>query len=98
MIYSYRLHAVVVVLVTFAIMVAATRDDSEWSPIQTRSGPVPFSPEFFGQHSDAHHPETIRTIAHIRSRMLTRSHRAHAESSPFASSPKIASVDSGDSQ
>ena len=95
--FSFRIVAVAV-LFPFAISVAALPDYTEWAPIQTRSQPVPFAPEFYGQYSDAAHPEIIRSIAAVRRRLLSRSHQAHSESSPFASSPKIASVGSDESQ
>ena len=92
------LTAAVFVLLTVAASVSSMPPSSEWSPIQTRSEPVSFAPEFFGQHSDVDHQETIRKIASIRNQMRTRSHLAHPESSPFVSSPKVASVSSDDSQ
>ena len=92
------LTAAVFVLLTIAINIAAVHVDSQWSPIQTRSEPVPFAPEFFGRHSDVEYPETIRTIAAIRNQMHTRSHQTHTESSPFASSTKISSVGRDDTQ
>jgi hypothetical protein len=93
-----RIFVAVAVLLTFAVTVATANEYSEWSPIQTRSDPVSFDPEFFGQHSNADYAETVRAVTAIRKRLLTRRHQAQPEGSPFASPPEIASFGSDDSQ
>jgi hypothetical protein len=84
------------IIATVTLNVASVTADTGWSPVETRSGPVTFAPEFSGQYSQREHHDRLQMV--VRNQMRTRSHQAHPESSPFVSSPKVASVSSDDSQ
>ena len=96
---SFTVAAVVLLSAAFATRSAATASvlNAEWSPVQTASEPIPFSPEFFGKHSEESHREVLR---HISANLHTRNkqHRAGSGGSPFANLPKIASVSINDAQ
>jgi hypothetical protein len=71
----------------------------DWSPVHTRSEPVPFAPDFFVQPSVQSRSNTLLRIEaigalHARSRVT----HAHTEGSIFSSKPKISSVANDDSQ
>jgi hypothetical protein len=99
---SFNIAAVVLLSAAFAIISAATGSvqNEEWAPIQTVSEPVPFAPEFLGQHSEENNREVLRHILEIRKNSYTRSNddRSSSGGSPFASLPKIASVTADDTQ
>jgi hypothetical protein len=61
---------IVIILAALLFSSAESDENAEWSPSQTRSERVPFAPEFFGQHSDQTHPETLSHISAIHSGML----------------------------
>ena len=99
---SFTVAAVVLLSATFATRSSATASvlNAEWSPVQTASEPVPFSPEFFGKHSEETHREVLRHISANSKNLHTRNkqHRAGSGGSPFANLPKIASVSINDAQ
>ena len=99
---SFNIAAVVLLSAAFAIISAATGSvqNEEWAPIQTVSEPVPFAPEFLGQHSEENNREVLRHIVEIRKNSYTRSNddRSISGGSPFVSLPKITSVTADDTQ
>ena len=96
----------VIILAALLLSSAESNENTEWSPIQTRSERVPFAPEFFGQHSDQTHSETLRQISAIHSGMRThgrlhtlgRTSQAASASSPFLRAPSTGNIHSNDSQ
>jgi hypothetical protein len=99
---SFTVAAVVLLSAAFATPSAATASvlNAEWSPVQTASEPVPFSPEFFGKHSEENHREVLNHISANSKNLRTRNnqHQAGSGGSPFANLPNIASVNNDDAQ
>ena len=83
------IHAVLVA--AFAINAAVSDANTAWAPLETRSGPVLFSPDFSGQYSSEKLSEALRMVADSHGSMRTRSHgtQRSTDASPFARSPTI---------
>jgi hypothetical protein len=87
-----------IILAAFALSVSAIHENDEWLPAQTRSGPIPFAPEFLGQVSDDSHPETFSRSSSFLHAVGARSPAVHKSSSPVINTPKISSVNNNDLQ
>ncbi len=83
------IHAVLVAALAFNAAVSDA--NTGWAPLETRSGPVLFSPDFSGQYSSEKLSEALRMVADSHGSMRTRSHgtQRSTDASPFASSPTI---------
>jgi len=90
--------AVILVLCIDASAFAAppTRLQTPWSLLQTLSESVPFTPEFFCQHSEETRTANLSVIAEHRNSARTcartRSRQPHGDGAQFAFMPHISSV------
>ena len=80
---------------------AATDANSDWSLIQTRSGPVPFSPDLSGQYSELSLGESIRQFtkaAGLGVRSIIGQKHANSDGPLFSGAATIASIENDDMQ
>lgn len=101
--YSFRLLALFFagLAAAFASNVASTDANSDWSLIQTRTGPVSFSPEFSGQYSEQSLGETLRQLtkaAGLGVRSLFDQKRASSDHSQFFGAATVTSINNDDMQ
>jgi hypothetical protein len=87
-----------IILAAFALSVSAIHENDEWLPTQTRSGPIPFAPEFLGKVSDDSRPEAFTRSSSFLHAVKARSPAARKSSSPITNTPKISSVNNNDLQ
>ncbi len=101
--YSFRLLALFFagLAAAFASNAAATDENSDWSLIQTRSGPVPFSTDYSGQYSEQSLGETLRQLtkaAGLGVRSLIDQKRASSDDPLFLGAATVASIKNDDMQ